>query len=175
MTPFFWIDLEMTGLDEAVHAILEVALVITDTDFKSLEEYHQVVFQPPETLALMDNWCQSQHGASGLTKAVAKGKSLAEVEQELLNIVEKHYDAKEQVVLCGNSVGNDKRFLDKYMPTLAKRLHYRIIDVSSFKEVLRNKYGLVHEKKNTHRALDDIYESITELKSYLSHFQHTTS
>lgn len=168
----FWIDLEMTGLDEKVHHILEVAIVITSWDFKVLEEFHRVVYQPPAILGLMDDWCRKTHGDSGLTAQVQKGTPLAAVERDIMDIVHRHYKKDERVVLVGNSVGNDKRFLDYYMPQLAKRLHYRIVDVSSFKEVFRNRYSIEIEKKGSHRAIDDIKESIQELKHFLTFVQH---
>ena len=168
MSSFFWIDLEMSGLDEKVHHILEVAVMITDTNFKTLEEYDQVVYQPQEVLDQMDAWCQKHHGASGLTKAVKKGRPLDQIEQEVLKLVEKHFSPEDRIVICGNSVGNDRRFIDKYMPQLAQRLHYRMIDVSSFKEIFHQKYNFKFEKKGAHRALEDIHESINELKTYLS-------
>lgn len=166
---FFWVDLEMTGLDEKIDTILEVAVIITDVDFKPLEEYHRVVFQPPHVLESMNDWCKKTHGESGLTVAVATGTPLETVEKELIELVSRHYGASERIVLCGNSVGQDKRFIDKYMPELAKRLHYRLIDVSSFKEIFREKYAVNFAKTaNRHRALEDIHESIRELGTYLA-------
>jgi oligoribonuclease len=165
----FWIDLEMTGLDENRDHILEVAVVVTDLEFKPLEEYHRVVFQPQSVLDGMNDWCKENHGKSGLTAAVPGGTPLATVEKELQGLVERHFSHKERVVLCGNSVGNDQRFILKYMPELSKRLHYRLIDVSSFKEIFRDKYGVNFQKGSKHRAIDDIHESIQELKLYLSH------
>lgn len=91
------------------------------------------------------------------------------VEGEILSLIQRHFGSDEKVVLAGNSVGNDKRFIDRYMTEVAKRLHYRLIDVSSFKEIFREKYNLVFQKKNAHRAVDDIYESIRELSFYLSY------
>jgi oligoribonuclease len=168
--PFFWIDLEMTGLDDLKDSILEVAAVVTDLEFKTIEEFDRVVYQPPEVLEKMDDWCKKTHGASGLTEKVKTGAPLAEVETELLALLDRHFPKKEdKAVLCGNSVGNDRRFIDRYLPAFAKRLHYRLIDVSSFKEVFRQKYGIKFDKKNKHRALDDIHESIAELKAYLSY------
>ena len=168
-----WVDLEMTGLDEAVDSILEVAIVVTDIELKPLEEYHRVVFQPPTVLAAMNDWCKKTHGESGLTALVAEGTPLAQVEKEVLELIGRHYGSKDRVVIVGNSVGNDKRFLDKYMPEVAKRLHYRLIDVSSFKEIFRDKYNLNFQKKNAHRAVDDIHESIRELSFYLSYVNVT--
>lgn len=170
----FWVDLEMSGLDENKDRILEVAVVITDMDFSPLDEFHRIVYQPQEVLDGMDEWCQRTHGESGLTAAVPTGTPIVTVEGELLALTDKHFKSGERIVLCGNSVGNDKRFLDRYMPELAKRLHYRIIDVSSFKEVFREKYGIKFEKGNAHRAVDDVHESIRELKLYLSHVQPST-
>jgi oligoribonuclease len=169
--PFFWIDLEMTGLDEATDSILEVAIALSGPDFKIIEQYQRVVFQPPSVVEGMNEWCKKTHGESGLTAAIPSGTPLAQVEQEVLALIEKHYEKNDRVVLCGNSIGNDRRFIDQYMPELAKRLHYRLIDVSSFKEVYRELYGLKFEKKNTHRATDDILESIRELQYYLSFVQ----
>jgi len=171
MKPLFWIDLEMTGLDDTLDQILEVAVVITDIEFKPLEEYHRVVYQPQDVLDRMNDWCKKTHGESGLTAAIPNGTPLATVEKELLTLIEKHYGTKDRVVLAGNSVGNDKRFMDRYMPEVAKRLHYRLIDVSSFKEIFREKYGIHFHKGNSHRAVDDILESINELKHYLSFFR----
>jgi oligoribonuclease len=169
MKNLFWIDLEMTGLDERTDSILEVAAVVTDLDFKPLEEFHRVVFQPPEVLQSMNDWCKKTHGESGLTVAVAGGTPLARVEAELLGLADRHFSKSERIVLAGNSVGNDRRFVDKYLPEFAKRLHYRLIDVSSFKEVFREKYKLGFQKKNAHRAVDDVHESVRELAFYLSY------
>ena len=168
MKPLFWIDLEMTGLDEHVDHILEVAVVVTDIDLKPLEQYHRVVFQPQDVIDRMNDWCKKTHGESGLTAAIPTGTPLEVVEKELIALASRHFGGKERIVLAGNSVGNDQRFINKYMPELTKRLHYRLIDVSSFKEIYREKYHLQFEKKNAHRAVDDIFESIKELEYYLS-------
>src|SRR5262245_47209743 len=134
--PFFWIDLEMTGLDDAKDVILEVAAMVTDLDFNPLEEFERIVYQPQEALDRMDDWCKKTHGASGLTEKVKSGVPLEKVEADLIDLLDRHFPKKEdKVVLAGNSVGNDRRFIDRYLPNFAKRLHYRLIDVSSFKEV----------------------------------------
>lgn len=164
----FWVDLEMTGLDDATDSILEVAILVTDLSFNIIEEYHRVVFQPQDILDHMNDWCKKTHGESGLTAAVPTGKPLPEVDQEVFKLIDRHFPSNERVVLVGNSVGNDKRFIDKYMQKTAARLHYRMIDVSSFKEIFRDKYNVKFEKKNHHRAVDDIKESIAELQHYLS-------
>jgi oligoribonuclease len=106
---FFWVDLEMTGLDDSVDSILEVAVVITDVNFTPLEEYHSVVYQTQEVLEKMNDWCKKTHGESGLTAAVPQGKQLSLVESELLDLIRRHYDLKDRIVIAGNSVGNDKR------------------------------------------------------------------
>jgi oligoribonuclease len=168
MKSLFWIDLEMTGLDEKVDHILEVAVVITDMDFRPLETYHRIVYQPPAVLEEMNDWCKKTHGESGLTAAVPQGTPLATVQQELVQLMDRHFGQKEKIVLAGNSVGNDRRFVDAYLPEVAKRLHYRLIDVSSFKEIFREKYRIAFQKGNAHRATDDILESIRELAFYLS-------
>ncbi|MGE0617095.1 MAG: oligoribonuclease, partial [Bacteriovoracia bacterium] len=141
MKPLLWIDLEMTGLDENVHHIIEVAAVVTDWNFKPLEEYHRVVFQPPEILALMDDWCQKTHGESGLTKAIPTGTPIAEVEKEMIALLDRHYAKTDRVVIVGNSIGNDRRFIDRYLKEFTQRLHYRMVDVTSWNEVFRERYG----------------------------------
>lgn len=164
-----WIDLEMTGLDDQKDQILEVAAVVTDLELKPLEEFHRVVYQPPEVLAAMNDWCKKTHGESGLTAACASGTPLLEVERELLALLGRHYASNDRPVICGNSIGNDRRFIDRYCPEIARRLHYRMIDVSSFKEIYRERWGIEFKKKNAHRAVDDILESIRELEHYLSY------
>src|SRR4051794_7645313 len=108
MKSIFWVDLEMSGLDESLNCILEVAIVITDMDFKPVEEYHRVVYQPPEVLEKMDDWCKKTHGGSGLTLAVPGGTHLSVVEQEILVLMDRHFSPQDRIVLAGNSVGNDK-------------------------------------------------------------------
>jgi oligoribonuclease len=171
MKRLFWIDLEMTGLNDQHDHIVEVAIVITDLDFKPLEEYHRIVFQSPEILSRMDDFVRNLHAKSGLTAAIPNGSPLHVVEQEILQLISRHYSPKDRIVLAGNSVGNDKRFIDRYLTEVAKRLHYRLIDVSSYKEIFREKYNLNFQKQNTHRAVEDIHESIKELCYYLSFVQ----
>lgn len=171
---WFWLDLEMTGLDDTNDVILEVAAIVTDTDLKPLGELHRIVFQTPEVLARMNDWCVKTHGASGLTAAVPGGMPLGEVEKELLALCDRFYTAKDRIVLTGNSIGNDRRFVDRYLPEFSKRLHYRMIDVSSFKEIFRDRYGMEFKKNNTHRAIDDVRESIKELEHYLSYVHPKT-
>ncbi len=162
----FWLDMEMTGLHEKTCKILEVAAVITNLNLEPHEEYHQVVFQPQEVLESMDNWCIQTHRASGLSKEVVGGVPLIKVENGLIDLGQKHF-GDQRIVLCGNSISQDRKFIDEHMPNFSKFLHYRLIDVSSFKEIFRNKYQITFQKKDSHRARSDIYESIAELKHYL--------
>lgn len=170
----FWLDLEMTGLDDRTDKILEVAAIVTDIELKPLAELHRIVFQPPEVIAAMNEWCVKTHGASGLTAAIPGGTPLATVEKELIALIDAHFHHQDRVVLTGNSIGNDRRFIDRYMPEFAKRLHYRMIDVSSFKEIFRERYGVDHKKENKHRAIDDVRESIKELEHYLTYVRIPT-
>lgn len=167
MKCMFWVDMEMSGLDENVDKILEVAVIITDLNLAQVESYQRVVYQPQEVLDTMNEWCKQNHGKSGLSAMVPKGTPLALVESELIEIINRNFAKDEKVVVCGNSVGMDKRFIDRHMPRLTARMHYRVVDVTSFKEVFRSRYGLEVQKAKGHRALDDIRESIGELRYYM--------
>jgi oligoribonuclease len=172
LTPkFFWMDLEMTGLDHEKHVILEVAAVVTDLEMNTLEQYSEIIVQPADKLMEMEPIVRQMHEKSGLLAKLPMGKPLAEVDQAIAKLLDRHFTKKEQICVCGNSVHNDKRFIDAYMPHLSKRLHYRIVDVSSLKEIFKRKYQLAFKKKNAHEALKDVFESIAELKFYLSFIQ----
>lgn len=163
-----WLDLEMTGLDPAKDRILEVAAIVTDWQFTEVAVFETVVHQPPKVLDAMDEWCQTQHGASGLTERVTASEvSEADAEEMLLGIVDDMFADEEMVVLAGNSIHQDRRFIRKYWPRLENRLHYRMLDVSSWKVVFEGKYRKKFPKKNDHRALEDIRGSILELQYYL--------
>ncbi|MCE7885641.1 MAG: oligoribonuclease [Actinobacteria bacterium ATB1] len=166
-----WLDMEMTGLDPEVCVILEVAAIATDPELHPLGVFDEVVRQPDEALAGMDDWNTKTHTASGLVARVPGGKELEGVETDLLGFVDAHFDRKSPIVLCGNSIGQDRKFIDRYMPRLAERLHYRMIDVSSFKEMLGRRFGVEFKKAQRHRALDDIKESIAEMDHYLETFR----
>lgn len=162
----------MTGLDEKNDKIIEIAAVITDYELNTLAEKHYIVFQPKEVLDTMNDWCKEHHGKSGLTELVPTGWELEKVEKELVTWVEEHFGkkhGKDGAVLAGNSIHNDRRFIDAHMPEFAKTLHYRLVDVSSFKEVFRERFNLKYDKKNAHRAIGDVHESINELKYYLGY------
>lgn len=164
-------DLEMTGLNEKTDHILEIAALITDKNLNEIDRYEAVIFQPQQVLDQMNDWCKEHHGKSGLTAKVPTGKTIITVQSELLAFIKKHFGekkGKDGAVLAGNSIHNDRRFIDVHLPQFAGQLHYRMVDVSSFKEIFRENYGIKFEKKNTHRAVEDILESIAELKHYLS-------
>lgn len=167
-----WIDLEMSGLDPERCAILEIACIVTDGELNELGEgVDLVVHQPDQVLSAMDDWCTRHHGQSGLTEAVQRSNiSLRAAELRTLDYL-KRFTNKGQSPLAGSSVSHDRRFIDKYMPELSAWLHYRTIDVSTVKELVKRWSSDLElpTKKNTHRALDDIRESIEELRYYRSH------
>ncbi|XP_030648853.1 small fragment nuclease [Chanos chanos] len=166
-----WVDLEMTGLDIEKDQIIEMACIITDSDLNILAEGPNLIInQSDELLDSMSEWCKEHHGKSGLTQAVRDSKiTLQQAEYEFLSFIRQHTPPG-HCPLAGNSVHADKKFLDKYMPQFMRHLHYRIIDVSTIKELCRRwfpeEYKLAPQKKASHRALDDIQESIKELQFY---------
>lgn len=167
--PLVWIDLEMSGLNPDTCKILEIATLVTDEDLALVAEGPDIVVrQPDEVLDAMDEWCTTHHGESGLTAAVkASTISLAEAEAQTLTFLEAHTEAGTSP-LCGNSIWQDRRFIARYMPKLDAFLHYRMIDVSTVKELSRRWYAdaKAPAKGQSHRALDDIRESIAELQFY---------
>jgi oligoribonuclease len=161
-----WMDLEMTGLDATRERILEVAAIITDMELQPLSDYHSVVYQGSELLSAMDEWNRTTHTASGLLNLVPQGKSQNQVDQELAEWVSGYFN-KERAVLAGNSIHQDRKFIDLYLPKLASALHYRMLDVSAFKILFRERFKLSFEKGNSHRALEDVQASIDELRYYI--------
>ena len=167
MNKFFFIDMEMTGLDVETNRIIEVAVIVTDINLKELERYQAVIRQPQQFIDDMDEWNVNTHTESGLIKEISRGRLQQEVEMDLVKLVKKHF-GNQRVMLSGNSISQDKLFIEKYMPRFAKQLHYRIIDISSMKAVYQYVLGVKFQKGHTHRAMDDVEKSIEELTLYLS-------
>ncbi len=165
-----WIDLEMTGLDPLKERIIEIATVVTDPNLNVLAEGPSLVIQQPESLLVkMDDWNTNQHRESGLTQRVrASDVSEADAMQQTLDFLSQ-WVTKGKSPMCGNSIGQDRRFLVRYMPELAEFFHYRNLDVSTLKELVQRwrpdlMGGFV--KKGSHLAMDDVYDSIAELAYY---------
>ncbi|MCP3857521.1 MAG: oligoribonuclease [Actinomycetia bacterium] len=170
-----WMDLEMTGLDPRKHAIVEIATIVTDDQLEIVAEGPDlVVHQPPEVMAHMDEFVRNMHTRSGLLPQIeASTIDLATAGAQTLEFIKEHVPEERSVPLCGNSIGTDRRFLDAYLPEIEEYLHYRSVDVSTVKELARRwNPGILSgapKKDTSHRALDDIRESIDELR----HFRDT--
>jgi len=170
-TKLLWADLEMTGLDPSKDVILEVAIEVTDFDFKTLASYEAVIAQPEEKLSTMNEWSKHQHLASGLIDRIKKdGREEKEVIHEVVGFINAQF-GDEPAVLAGNSIHNDRIFIRKWWPEVEELLHYRMLDVSSLKILMQAKYGVQFKKKEVHRAFDDIQASIAELQHYLNALQ----
>jgi oligoribonuclease len=169
-----WMDLEMTGLEPERHVIVEIATLLSDDDLNIIAEGPDIVVHADaDALAQMDDFVRSMHEHSGLLPAIQGSElSLADAGRETLAFLSAHIAEPRTVPLCGNSIGTDRRFLATYLPEVESFLHYRSIDVSSVKELCRRWYPEVlagaPAKTGTHRALDDIRESIAELAYYRS-------
>jgi oligoribonuclease len=165
-----WMDLEMTGLEPARHTIVEIATLVTDDDLVIVEEGPDlVVHQPPEALVGMEQVVVDMHTRSGLLPAIAASEiSLEEAGRQTLEFIKRHVPDARTVPLAGNSIGTDRRFLAAYLPEIEDHLHYRCIDVSSIKELARRWYpqavSAAPSKGGGHRAMDDIRESVAELR-----------
>jgi len=169
-----WIDLEMTGLDPDRDVIIEIATIVTDKELTVLAEGPVcAIHQPDSVLAAMDEWNTRTHGASGLTERVRESTvTVAEAEQATLAFLRQYVDQGASP-MCGNSVCQDRRFLVRYMPELAKYFHYRNLDVSTLKILARlwaPEISERFEKQSVHLALADIHDSIRELRFYREHF-----
>lgn len=167
-----WMDLEMTGLDHTSDVIVEIATLVTDDELNIVGEGPDlVVFQPDDVLDRMDPFVVDMHTKSGLLDQIrASTISLEQAGAETLAFIRRHAPVERTVPLCGNSIGTDRRFLAAYLPQIEEYLHYRSVDVSSIKELVRRWYPDVLNargwKQGSHRALDDIRESVAELQMY---------
>ncbi|EIW88723.1 oligoribonuclease [Alishewanella agri BL06] len=173
-TNLIWLDLEMTGLEPKTDVILEMATIVTDSQLNILAEGPVFAIKTAdEILDNMDPWCVEQHGKSGLTaRCRASTVTLAEAEQQTIAFLSQ-YVSKGKSPMCGNSIGQDRRFLAEYAPELEAFFHYRNLDVSTVKELARRWHPEVLnkvQKSSSHLALDDIRESIAELVTYRQYF-----
>jgi len=173
-----WLDMEMSGLDPDRERILEIATIITDGQLTEIATGPElVIHQSDEVLAAMDDWNRKHHGGSGLVDRVkASTVTDADAEAQTLAFINAHCGPKDRPVLAGNSIHQDRRFIRKYMPALDARLHYRMVDVSTVKELARRWFPQATAKQpaknDSHRALDDVRESIEELRYYRASVFH---
>jgi oligoribonuclease len=166
-----WVDCEMTGLDIEKDEICEVAVIVTDGELKPLDDGIQIVIKPSDkAMANMGEFVTQMHTDSGLLSEIPNGYSAEEAEQRILQYLSQYIKEEKSAPLAGNSIGTDRMFIIKYLPKLDAFLHYRNIDVSSLKELVRRWYPRVYfnlpKKNGSHRALADIRESIQELRYY---------
>jgi oligoribonuclease len=166
-----WIDCEMTGLDLARDALVEIACIVTDGELEALDDGIDLVIKPPaEAIDGMPEVVREMHTASGLLDELAAGITLAEAQEQVLAYIRTHVTESRKAPLCGNSIATDRSFIARDMPELDEFLHYRMVDVSSIKELARRWYPRAYfaspEKHGGHRALADIRESIRELRYY---------
>jgi oligoribonuclease len=168
--PLVWIDCEMTGLDPQVDVLVEVAVVVTDSELNLLDDGLDILIATdPAKLEAMEDVVREMHTTSGLLEALATATTtLEDAEQQVLDYVQRFVPDRRKAPLCGNSIATDRTFITRYMPRLDDHLHYRMIDVSSIKELARRWYPRVYfnapAKNGGHRALADIMDSITELR-----------
>jgi oligoribonuclease len=168
-----WVDLEMTGLSPTDDLILEVAAIVTDWDFKELDTYHGIVKNKAslikDRMAISSSfWDEQPDSKAGLLAQNRVGKPLKKTERELMVFIDKNFKKGVPILLAGNSVHMDRRFIIEKWPSVDAKLHYRMLDVSAWKVVFEGKYKVNFNKPNTHRALDDIRGSIAELQYYLA-------
>jgi len=166
-----WVDCEMTGLDPTIDELVEVAVVVTGPDLKELDEGLTVVIKPSDAaLANMNDFVTGMHRDSGLLHEIPSGVDLATAQEQVFAYISSHVPVPRKAPLAGSSVYVDRGFLSRYMPRVDEHLHYRVVDVSSFKELIRRWYPRVYfaapEKRGNHRALADVRESIAELRYY---------
>lgn len=169
-TKLLWVDLEMTGLDSQKDVILEIAAEVTDFTLKTIESYEARIRQDRDTVVkrMQANiwWRDYPDNRDDFVDKLSQGVPLAQAEQDMIALLKKHF-GDEPAVLAGNSIHNDRNFIKRWMPALDLQLHYRMLDVSAWKIVMQGKYGVGFEKREVHRAFDDIQASIAELQYYL--------
>lgn len=173
---FLWIDVETTGLDELRCELLEVAALVTDSQLREIDEGVDIVIHAPQSsLEQMPRVVKDMHTTSGLIGEVQQSSvSLREAERAVLDYMDRHFGSEEKVIMAGNSITLDRNFLRRFMPQVDEHLHYRMIDVSTLKELMRlwspGGFANVPQKVFAHRALGDIRESIDELRFYRKYF-----
>ena len=174
-TKYLWLDLEMTGLVPEKDVILEVSAEVTDIQMETLGNYESVIGHNKDLVLrrMAENpwWKDYTENRDDFVNGLAGAKHLAAVEKELVSFVDHHF-GKEPIVLAGNSIQSDRAFIKQWMPELELRLHYRMLDVTSWKVVMETMYGVVFKKPEVHRAYEDIQASIAELQYYLEWFKN---
>jgi len=164
---FLWLDLEMSGLNPSEDRILEAAAIVSSCKLEELERFETAVYQPSEVLSNMNDWCKQHHGASGLTGRISQGITEDALDTKLCDLADRYFQ-NTPIILAGNTISQDRRFVECWLPRFNQRLHYRMLDVSSFKVVFMNLFDVSFRKENAHRALDDILESMAELRYYIA-------
>lgn len=176
-TKLIWMDLEFTDFDYPNAMVLEVSVEITDFQFNTLASYEARIKNNPDTLVqrfkLNTFWQEYAHNRDDFIKHNDEGKSIKAVENDLVELVDKHFGS-EPAVLAGNSIHSDRAIIKAHWPLLDLKLHYRMLDVSGFKVLMQGRYGIFYEKKDVHRAYDDIQASIAELQYYLEWFKENS-